>query len=96
MQLTSSSNTITITGNIKSISDHQDIKNAVNALVGSFKEINIKIEDSLSITSSIIGYFNKLVLKDGVKVNMQVGNPQLLELLEDLSLTSTFNVRQIH
>ncbi|MEA1983555.1 MAG: hypothetical protein U9N39_08415 [Campylobacterota bacterium] len=96
MQITTSSNSVNITGNIKSITDYQEIKKAINTIVDEHKTVNITIQDSLSITSSIIGYFNKLVLKDAIKINMQVGSEQLLELLEDLSLTSTFNVRKVH
>ncbi|MEA2072782.1 MAG: hypothetical protein U9O86_04295 [Campylobacterota bacterium] len=93
MELTTSSNTLSIAGNIKSVNDFQAIKTAANEIIAKNSEISIVIENSLSITSSIIGYFNKLVLKDGIKINMRVGNPQLMELLEDLSLTSIFNVR---
>ncbi len=95
MELSTSSNTLNITGNIKSVNDFQAIKTAANEITAKNSEITIVIENSLSITSSIIGYFNKLVLKDGIKISMRVGNPQLMELLEDLSLTSTFNVRSL-
>ena len=95
MQVTMSSNTLTIVGNIKSVNDYQDIKTSLNSIVDDFKEINVIIKDSLSITSSVIGYLNKLVLKDGVKINMSIGNAQLLELLEDLNLNSVFNARKI-
>lgn len=91
MNLSTSSNTITIDGNIKSISDFQKIKTSADALIKTHKNITIKIIDSLSITSSVIGYFNKLVLKDGININMSVGNEQLMSLLSDLNLVSTFN-----
>jgi len=95
MQVTMSSNSITIDGNIKSVNDYQEIKTAANNLVDEHKEINIIIQDSLSITSSVIGYLNKLVLKDGIKITMKVGNSQLMELLEDLNLKRVFNARKI-
>jgi len=95
MQVTMSSNSITIAGNIKSVNDYQDIKTSINDLVNNHKTINIIIQDSLSITSSVIGYLNKLVLKDGIKINMKIGDTQLMELLDDLNLTSVFSARKI-
>lgn len=94
MEITSSSNTINITGNIKSISNFSEIKNVVDSGVTQHKNITINIIDSLSITSSVIGYFNKLILKDNVNVEMRVGNDQLMHLLTDLNLASTFKARK--
>ncbi len=95
MQVSTSSNTLRITGNIKSVNDYQEIKTATDHLVQEHKEITVIIEDSLSITSSIIGYFNKIVLKDSIDLHMRVGNSQLMELLEDLNLTAVFKVKKI-
>ena len=95
MQVTISSNTLTIVGNIKSVNDYQEIKTATDALVKDHKTIIVIVEDSLSITSSVIGYFNKIVLKDSVDMSMKVGNTQLMELLNDLNLTSVFKARKI-
>ena len=91
MDLSTSSNIITIEGNIKSISDFQKIKSNTDTLIKTHKSITIKITNSLSITSSVIGYFNKLVLKDGINISMSIGNEQLMSLLGDLNLVSTFN-----
>jgi len=95
MTLTISSNNVTIVGNIKSISDYQLIKSELDAITSTHKNIVLNIKDSLSITSSIIGYFNKLVLKDKVTIYMNVGNIQLMELLDDLNLTGLFNVKKV-
>jgi len=95
MQVTISSNTLTIVGNIKSVNDYQEIKTVTDALVKDHKTIIVIVEDSLSITSSVIGYFNKIVLKDAVDMSMKVGNTQLMELLSDLNLTSVFKARKI-
>jgi len=95
MQITMSSKSLSIVGNIKSVNDYQEIKTSVNSLISDYKEINIIIQDSLSITSSVIGYLNKLVLKDGIKINMKVGDAQLMELLEDLNLKKVFNASKI-
>ena len=94
MKIEISSNTVTIDGNIKSVSDFQAIKQNMDSIVGTHKHIILNIKDSLSITSSVIGYLNKLVLKDNIDINMHVGDPQLMELLDDLSLTSTFKARK--
>ncbi len=94
MEISVASNTITITGNIKSISDFQEIKQAVDGLCIQHKSIIINVLDSLSITSSIIGYLNKLVLKDNIDLHMNIGDEQLLHLLDDLNLVSTFKARK--
>jgi hypothetical protein len=94
MQVTTSSNIITINGNIKKVSDFQEIKIEIDNINKQHKSITINIIDSLSITSSVIGYFNKLVLKDKINLQMKVGNSQLIDLLNDLNLTSVFKARK--
>ncbi len=94
MEVNSSSNTITITGNIKSVSDFSTIKNLIDGTIVHHKNITINIADSLSITSSVIGYFNKIILIDKINIDMRVGNDQLLLLLDDLNLKSTFKARK--
>ncbi len=95
MEIKSSSNTITITGNIKSVSNFSQIKSLVDSIITQNKSVTIKIVDSLSMTSSVIGYFNKLILKDKIDITMLIGNEQLMNLLTDLNLASTFNVRKL-
>lgn len=95
MEITSSSNTINISGNIKSINDFSEIKNLIDSVVTQHKNITINIVDSLSITSSVIGYFNKLILKDNINIDMRIGNDQLMHLLSDLNLASTFKARKV-
>ena len=94
MEISTTSNIITITGNIKSVNDFQEIKTSVDLFIAQSKELTLIIQDSLSITSSVIGYFNKLVLKDKINISMKVGNPQLLELLDDLNLVSVFKAKK--
>lgn len=95
MEIETSVNNITITGNIKSVSDFQSIKEVVDSVIIQHKQININILNSLSITSSVIGYLNKLVLKDNIDIRMYVGNEQLLNLLDDLNLILTFKAKRI-
>ena len=94
MEISTSSNQVTITGNIKTVMDFQELKSSVDLLSSQHKSITINIVDSLSITSSVIGYFTKLVLKDKVDINMNIGNEKLLELLSELHLTTTFKARK--
>ena len=95
MEISINSNSVTINGNIKSVSDFQTIKSSVDSLVSQHKNIVVNIPESLSITSSVIGYFNKLVLKDKISINMNVGNAQLIELLNDLNLASIFKAKKV-
>lgn len=93
MEISVSSNIVTINGNIKSINDFQEIKRTLDSVSNQNNNIVINVVDSLSITSSVIGYLNKLVLKDNIIINMNIGNPQLLALLDDLNLSSTFKAK---
>jgi hypothetical protein len=95
MELSVSGNMVTIKGNIKTVSDYQEIKGNLDAITSNTKSMTIKILDSISITSSVIGYLNKLVLKDGVSLSIEVGNQQLKELFDDLNLTALFKVRKV-
>lgn len=95
MEIKSESNIITITGNIKSIANFSEIKIVCDNVTLDHKNIVCNIVDSLSITSSVIGYFNKLVLKDKIRIDMRIGNEQLFHLIDDLNLVSTFNAKRI-
>ena len=95
MEISVNSNRVTIEGNIKSNSDFQSIRTTVNSLVATHKTIVVDVKDSLSFTSSIIGFFNKLILKDKIDVSINVGNAELYNLLDDLNLVSTFKLRKI-
>ncbi|MBC8236753.1 MAG: hypothetical protein H8E76_00850 [Helicobacteraceae bacterium] len=95
MELTTTSDTLSISGNIKSINDFQDIKNRLDSMKTTTKNIVIIIKDSISVTSSVIGYFNKLILKDKITLRMKIGNAELIELLDDLHLIETFNVSKL-
>jgi len=94
MEISTSDNIVTIDGNIKSVNDFQSIKESIDSTINKHKYITINIIDSLSITSSVIGYLNKLVLNDGIDISMNIGNIQLIELLDDLNLSSTFKAKK--
>jgi len=95
MNISTSSNVVKITGNIKSVSDYQKIKETVDSLTQTHKSILLEIKDSISITSSLIGYFTKLVQKEGIDLTIKVGDESLLELFDDLNLLSLFKVKKV-
>lgn len=84
-----------IEGNIKTIGDFQMIKHAVDAVIHQSKSIKLTMIDSISVTSSVIGYLTKLVLKDKIDVEVCVGNNDLINLFEDLGLKDLLHVRRI-
>ena len=95
MEISTSSNIVTIKGNIKNISDLSDIRGVIESVRTRYSNIILNIEDSISITSSVIGYLNKLVLKDSIRLEMNIGNKQLLDLIEELNLAETFNAKHL-
>ena len=95
MEISSSSNIVTIKGNIKSIGDFQEIKNSIDTLINTHKNLIIELKESISITSSVLGYFNKLILKDGIKISLHVKDIQLISLLDDLNLSQVFNIKKV-
>lgn len=88
--------TVDIIGNIKSIDDYNEIKRVTQQLASKgAKDMTINIRDSLSMVSSVIGYFMKLINVDTVKVHMNIWDERLYSLLEQLSLVDVFNARQM-
>jgi hypothetical protein len=75
--------------------DYQQIKESLDTLSKTQKSIIINMLDSISITSSVIGYLNKLVLKDKINLSINVSSSTLKELFDDLNLTSLFHVRKV-
>jgi len=92
MDIVVSGNTVTITGNIKTIGDYQAIKDTLEKLVGGSNNIIIIIKDSISITSSVIGYLTKLVQKDNIDIQIRVGDANLYELFDEINLVQLFRV----
>ena len=95
MEISATSNIVTISGNIKSVTDYQRIKDTIDSLIETHTSIIIEIKDSISITSSIIGYFTKLVQKEGIDLSIKVGDESLMELFDDLNLVSLFKIRKV-
>lgn len=90
------SHTVDIFGNIKSLEDYNEIKRVTQHLAGQgAREMTINVRESLSMVSSVIGYFIKLINIDGVKVHINVWDERLYALLDQLSLVDLFNVRRV-
>ena len=90
------SNELTIRGNIKSIDDSTQIKEAVGALKDAGAgSILLRIEDSFSMTSTVIGFLMKLVNIDQLKVTLLLTDRRLHQLLDELNLVQPFNVRLV-
>ncbi len=86
-------NELVLSGNIKSISDYQSIKQTMTDMVSAgVDRIIIRTPESFSITSSVIGFFMKVIFQDHVKITLYVSDPRLYSILEDLQLIETFNV----
>jgi hypothetical protein len=96
MTITRDNGLLKIQGNIKSVSDYTEIQGHLQAAIANGSDsITIKVTDSISITSSVIGIFLKVIKKDGIALSVQVGNKHLYDLLNELNLLAVFNVRQL-
>jgi len=85
---------LTITGNIKSTADHLEIRSMVlEVLRVGGRELTLRVNGSLSMPSSVIGFFVKLATRDQIRLTMVIEDPRLLELLEELSLTALFGAK---
>jgi hypothetical protein len=90
------SNELLITGNIKSIEDSMDIKNSINDLQQmGVRSIQLRILDSFSMTSTVIGFLMKLVNLDKITVSLVIGDQRLFQLLDELNLVQPFNVNLV-
>ncbi|MDY0116731.1 MAG: hypothetical protein RBR59_04030 [Sulfurimonadaceae bacterium] len=93
MVLKTSGSTITIEGNIKTQQDFIAIKNSVESM-GEAKAIHFNLIDTMSMTSSVIGFLTKTILKDKIAISMSINDERLYGLLSDLNLVQTFNVKR--
>jgi hypothetical protein len=92
---TKDSETLAIEGEMKTIEDYTAIKSALSKVIADGRQsINIEVVDSLTITSSIIGLFTKVIHGDGLKLSMTVHSDRLYNLLEDLNLITIFGVKK--
>ena len=94
INITQNGNIIDIEGNIKSIEDFEKIKSKLDEIEKTYDSIILNIKDSISITSSVIGYLMKLNDK-GKKIYLNVASEDLYDLLDELNLKNTFFVKKI-
>ena len=64
MQIHIRDNRLVITGNVKSIQDSEEIKRALQDIAKDHINIELILLDSISLTSSVIGFLVKLAQKD--------------------------------
>jgi len=89
-------NEVIVLGQVVSISDYWLIKeNIINLVEKGYKEIIIIFNDAEVLSSSVIGFFLKLVLKDKISLKVKAKNPQLCSFLEILGLAKTLQVEKI-
>lgn len=89
-------NEIIIRGNISKMEDYFDLKKAVKELTENGANIlNIKIPDSITITSSAVGLFLRTINEDNVKINLFIGDDKLFSLLDSLEMLNVFNVKRL-
>lgn len=89
-------NTIEIVGNVKTIEDYEQIKEVIDSMVNNgIKDINFKLLDSFSLTSSVIGYLIKIINLEGVRLTTYISDERLMKLLNSLNLVTLFNVREM-
>ena len=94
MEIKREGNIIEIKGNIKSLEDFEKIKTTIEEIMPTNK-IVLDLKDSISITSSVIGYLNKLVNIDNVGVYLKIKEQELYELLRDLELDKIFHITKV-
>ena len=95
MELKTDGMKLIIKDNIKSVEHFQQIKEALDSISSTHTSVLLQIPDSLSMTSSVIGYLMKLIHKENIRISMEIGDDRLINLLADLGLDKEFNVRKV-
>lgn len=84
-------------GASKKETDYQEIKRHIAPMLeGGIKNLEIKILDATSITSSVLGYFLKLIHKDKIELVIEVGDDRLFRLFQELSLAEAFRLSYLN
>ena len=87
---------INIEENIKSLSDNDTIKIAIEDAwnTNSDKPIEIHIKDSFIITSSVIGFLIKFIKKDKIPITLYISNDELYEMMDEMNLIQALNIKK--
>lgn len=83
-----------ISGIIKGNADSDKFRKAIDEC-GEITRLEIIVNDSFSITSTIIGYLNKKSAIKKVRVMLKIRDKRLYDLLDELSLIDVFNATLI-
>ncbi|QWR78398.1 hypothetical protein [Candidatus Magnetomonas plexicatena] len=87
---------LAVTGHIKTIDDYLKIKGSLSGLLEKgINSLSIKVIDSVSIPSSLIGYLLKIVLENKKEIRILVKDERLFGLLETLNLVDVLKVKKI-
>ena len=88
---------ILITGTIKTIGNAQAIRDAIRKAYEQHPDviINLTIQDSFIITSSVIGFLIKSIKMDKMNLHVKVGSEELYEMLGDMNLIEIMNVGRV-
>lgn len=85
-------NTIRIRGPIKSLKDYQTVKERVEIIVDRYEEIVFDIQESHTLTSSIIGYFLYLVNSMQKRIHIICHHKDLFDNTKALSVEGILTV----
>ncbi len=88
-------NHIVVKGVIKTFTETQELKDQIDAASSQTKEVTLEFIDAYALASSIIGYLNKKIQADHVKVQTLVHQNELFELMQMLSLVDTLQVKKV-
>ncbi|MGD0282607.1 MAG: hypothetical protein ABSB95_09620 [Dissulfurispiraceae bacterium] len=84
---------VTVTGDIRTIADYLEIKKILKEMADNGAEaIALKIKDSPSINSALIGFLLRLTHEDKVRLSLQAENDKLYNMLRIMNLIDIFYV----
>jgi len=86
---------INIDGIIKGVTDSQKLKDAIESIQDRSKHIEIKINESFALNSTIIGYLRKKIKIDNLNISILVKDERLYELFDELKLVDIFSVKKV-
>lgn len=89
-------NVLIVNGNIASLDDYVTIRDGINSILDNgAKSVTIRIVDSKTIMSSLIGFLMKLVNHDKISINMEVSSQELYKSLSTMKLIEVFNTKKV-
>lgn len=83
---------VKVDGVIKSVSDSQTIKDALVSCTDTSLPITLLIENSFSVTSSVIGFLLKKIQADKLDITIKVRDDRLFDLFKSLNLIDVLHV----